>query len=142
MSILPINTSTSTSTTPSPFSLNFFNPESIFSDLLDPFFPPSFPSSLETCVHWKQNSRAYVVRAVFCGYDMEDVLVHIDDDNVLEIRTESGRFMSRFKLPEDGRRDGIEAAMVGGVLSVVIPKDGAGLGRRNNVREIEISGSG
>ncbi|XP_065848707.1 18.5 kDa class I heat shock protein-like [Euphorbia lathyris] len=147
MSIVPINNERGTIS--SPFSLDFFDPERFFSsDLWAPFPPslsanfPSFaggiPPSLETRVDWSQNSRAHIVKAAFPGFSMEDVLVHIDDDNVLEISTESGRFMSKFKLPDDARRDGIEAAMVDGVLNIVIPKEGA---RNPNVRVIEIEGS-
>ncbi|KAF2309894.1 hypothetical protein GH714_005523 [Hevea brasiliensis] len=88
---------------------------------------------------WQETPRAHVFRAVFRGLNREDVLVFIDDDNTLQVSTENGKFMSKFKLPENARRDQIKAAMVNGVLTVTIPKEGA---RSPSVRSIEISGSG
>lgn len=78
-------------------------------------------------------------RAVFPGFNREDVLVYIDDDNMLQISTENGKFMSKFKLPENAKRDQVQAVMVNGVLTVTIPKEGA---TRPNVRTVAISGSG
>ncbi|KAJ4827327.1 hypothetical protein Tsubulata_003278 [Turnera subulata] len=158
MSIVPVNNQSGTVANPeSPDTWDPLDYLSSSLDLWDPFqdftFPsilssrhfPSFPRdifpSLETQVNWSETSRAHVFRAVFPGFDSDDVLVYIDDDNALQISTESGKFMSRFKLPENARRDQVKASMVNGVLTVTVPKDGGGT-QRPNVRVIDISGSG
>ncbi|EEF50673.1 18.1 kDa class I heat shock protein [Ricinus communis] len=131
-------------------SLDLWDPELYWDDLFQnfPIFPsmisttydhnfPSFGGGIETHVNWKETRRAHVFRAVFNSE--EDVLVHIDDENMLEISTENGKFMSKFKLPENAKRDEVKACMLNGVLTVTIPKEGI---RNPNVRSIEISGSG
>ncbi|KAJ9141298.1 hypothetical protein P3X46_031846 [Hevea brasiliensis] len=157
MSIVPI--SDQAGAISNRYSSDLWDPEGFFSslNLWDPFlnFPFPFQSSivsthfpslageifpsLETHVDWQETPRAHVFRAVFRGLNREDVLVFIDDDNTLQVSTENGKFMSKFKLPENARRDQIKAAMVNGVLTVTIPKEGA---RSPSVRSIEISGSG
>lgn len=156
MSIVPVSDQTGTNSS----SLDLWDAEGFFPslDLWDPFqnfpFPSSilsssFPSlageifpSLETHVDWKETPRAHVFRAVFPGFNSDDVLVFIDDDNMLQISTENGKFMSKFKLPDNARRDQIKAGMVNGILTVTIPKEGGAGARSPNVRAIEISGSG
>ena len=80
-------------------------------------------------------------RAVFPGFGREDVLAYIDDNNMFQIRTEDGKFMSRFKLPDIATRDQLKADMVNGVLTVTIPKEEVA-SHRPNVRVVEIEGSG
>ncbi|XP_050237331.1 18.5 kDa class I heat shock protein-like [Mercurialis annua] len=148
MSIIPVNNNQRGSRNssselwdyPHEFDLLFQN-FPLPSTLIPPFHHfPSF-GSLETHVDWRETQRGHVFRAVFNGD--EDVLVHIDDENMLQISTESGKFMSRFKLPDNAKRDGVEACMVNGVLTVTVPKEGGGAVSGNpNVRSIEISGSG
>ncbi|KAI5584176.1 hypothetical protein BDE02_06G063600 [Populus trichocarpa] len=150
MSIVPIGNQDGTIT--NPFSLNSWDPEDFFTslDLWDPFqnFPlPSvlstpFPSfSRQTQVNWRETSRAHVFRAVFPDFGREDVLVYIDDDNMLQVSTQDGKFMSKFKLPDNARRDQVKADMVNGVLTVTIPKEEVA-SYRPNVRVVEIEGSG
>ncbi|KDP46950.1 hypothetical protein JCGZ_07967 [Jatropha curcas] len=147
MSIVPVSDQRGTianRTSPDFWDLEGFSP------LLDPFqnfpFPsllsahfPSVFSSLETQVDWRETPRAHVFRGVFGGSNNEDVLVYIDDNNILQISTESGKFMSKFKLPDNAQRDKVSASMVNGVLIVTVPKEGGD--RISNVRAIEISGS-
>ncbi|KAJ8751536.1 hypothetical protein K2173_016770 [Erythroxylum novogranatense] len=134
-----------------PSSLDLWDSEDLLSlDLWDPFqgfplpsiisthFPSIFPS-LETQVNWRETPNAHVFRAVFPSSNREDVLVYIDDDNMLQISTDDGKFMSKFKLPENAKREEATASMVNGVLTLIIPKEGM---RSPNVRVIEISGSG
>lgn len=68
------------------------------------------------------------------------MLVYIDDDDMLQISTEDGKFMSKFKLPDNARRDQIKADMVNGVLAVTIPKQEVA-SYRPDVRVVEIEGS-
>ncbi|EXB30478.1 hypothetical protein L484_006028 [Morus notabilis] len=138
MSIIPINNSDR--------RIDLFDPFSL--DLWDPFpdFPFPFPSlsrafpdfnlgaSVNSRVDWKETAYAYVLRATFPG---EDVLVELQDDRVLQISTDSGSFMSRFKLPDNARIDQLKAFMNNGVLTVTVPKEGAS---RSNVRVVEITG--
>ncbi|KAJ6958553.1 18.5 kDa class I heat shock protein-like [Populus alba x Populus x berolinensis] len=149
MSIVPIGNQGGEITNPA--SLDTWDPEDFFTslDLWDPFqnfpFPslfsthfPAFPR--QTQVNWKETSRAHVFRAVFPGFGREDVLVYIDDDDMLQISTEDGKFMSKFKLPDNARRDQIKADMVNGVLAVTIPKQEVA-SYRPDVRVVEIEGS-
>ncbi|KAF9662947.1 hypothetical protein SADUNF_Sadunf18G0107200 [Salix dunnii] len=149
MSIVPIGNQDGIITNPT--SLDTWDPEDFFSslDLWDPFqnlpFPPllstHFPAfSRQTQVNWRETSRAHVFRAVFPGSGREDVLVYIDDDNLLHISTEDGKFMSKLKLPDNARRDQIKADMVNGVLAVTIPKQEVA-SYRPAVRVVEIEGS-
>lgn len=89
------------------------------------------------------------------GLKKEEVKVEVEDDRVLQISGErnrekeekgdtwhrversSGRFMRRFKLPEDAKVDQVKAAMENGVLTVTVPKEGA---KKPDVKSIEISG--
>ncbi|KAJ6408009.1 hypothetical protein OIU84_011338 [Salix udensis] len=112
MSIVPIGNQDGTIA--NPFSLNSWDPEDFFTSIKP---------------------------AVFPGFGREDVLVYIDDDNMLQISTEDGNFMSKFKLPENARRDQLNADMVNGVLTVTIPKEEVAR-HRPNVRVVEIEGSG
>ncbi|KAJ6747237.1 18.5 KDA CLASS IV HEAT SHOCK PROTEIN [Salix koriyanagi] len=128
MSIVPIGNQDGTIA--NPFSLNSWDPEDFFTSInrWDPFQNLPFPSLLPT---------------PFPSFSRQnpDVLVYIDDDNMLQISTEDGKFMSRFKLPENARRDQLKADMVNGVLTVTIPKEEVAR-HRPNVRVVEIEGSG
>lgn len=73
------------------------------------------------------------------GFMDEDVLIELQDDRVLQVSVESGRFMSRFKIPDDAMLEQLKASMYNGCLTVTVPKVEAG---RSNVRNIHISGSG
>ncbi|KAJ6381181.1 hypothetical protein OIU77_029965 [Salix suchowensis] len=128
MSIVPIGNQDGTIA--NPFSLNSWDPEDFFTSInrWDPFqnLPFPFPTSHSLPFIFKTNP---------------DVLVYIDDDNMLQISTEDGNFMSKFKLPDNARRDQLNADMVNGVLTVTIPKEEVAR-HRPNVRVVEIEGSG
>jgi HSP20 family protein len=86
----------------------------------------------------------------------EDVKVEVEDGNVLKISGEKtkeeehkddswnrversfGSFMRRFRLPENGKAEGIRCTMQDGVLRVIVPKDQEAQNQRN-VRSIGIS---
>nr|GMD59074.1 17.3 kDa class I heat shock protein-like [Ipomoea batatas] len=51
----------------------------------------------------------------------------------------SGRFLRRFRLPENVKMDGIKASMENGVLTVTVPKEEA---KKTDVKAIDISDSG
>ncbi|XP_058758126.1 class I heat shock protein-like [Vicia villosa] len=89
------------------------------------------------------------------GLKKEEVKVEIEDNSVLQISGErdiekedkndqwhrversSGKFMRRFRLPENAKMDQIKANMENGVLTVTIPKEEV---EKPEVKTIEISG--
>jgi len=91
-------------------------------------------------VDWKETPEAHVFKADLPGMKKEEVKVEIEDDRVLQISRErslekedkndqwhrversSGKFMRRFRLPENAKMDQVKAAMENGVLTVTVPK--------------------
>ncbi|KAF7042035.1 hypothetical protein CFC21_051738 [Triticum aestivum] len=123
---------------------------------------PSFPRiSSETAafagarIDWKETPEAHVFKADVPGLKKEEVKVEVEDGNVLQISGErnkeqeektdtwhrversSGKFLRRFRLPEDAKADQIKATMDNGVLTVTVPKEGA---KKPEVKSIQISG--
>ncbi len=122
----------------------------------------SFPEfSLEnsafvnTKIDWKETPEAHVFKADLPGLKKEEVKVEVEDDRVLQISGErnvdkedkndtwhrversSGKFLRRFRLPENTKMDQIKAAMENGVLTVTVPKVEV---KKPDVKAIEISG--
>ncbi|KAL3530824.1 hypothetical protein ACH5RR_010146 [Cinchona calisaya] len=131
-------------------------------DVCDPLRDFPFPSSsgetssfVGTRIDWKETPEAHVFEADLPGIKKEEVKVEIEDDRVLQISGErsfekedkndtwhqkergSGKFMRRFRLPENVKMDKIRAGMENGVLTVTAPKEGV---KKADVRSIEISG--
>lgn len=144
MSIVPINNNDNNGRR----GINLFDPFSL--DLWDPFsdfpFPLSFSrilpefnfgTSVNSRVDWKESPTAHILKAVLPGFGNEDVLVELQDERVLQISTDSGNFLSRFKLPDNANIQELKASMSNGVLTVTVPKEDA---RRHSLRVVEISG--
>ncbi|XP_028779211.1 17.3 kDa class I heat shock protein-like [Neltuma alba] len=141
-----------------------FDPFSL--DVWDPFRDFPFPTSLSTSssensafmnarVDWKEAPEAHVFKADLPGLKKEDVKVEVEDDRVLQISGErkvekedknekwhrversSGKFMRRFRLPENAKMDQVKASMENGVLTVTVPKEEV---KKPEVKAIEISG--
>ncbi|KAG4191563.1 hypothetical protein ERO13_A07G101800v2 [Gossypium hirsutum] len=136
---------------------SIFDPFSL--DVWDPFkdFPFSSPSSslstrssetsafVNTRIDWKETPEAHVFKADVPGLKKEEVKVERggnvekEDKNDTWHRVErnSGKFMRRFRLPENAKMDQIKASMENGVLTVTIPKLEV---KKPDVKSIEVSG--
>ncbi|KAB2596208.1 16.9 kDa class I heat shock protein 2-like [Pyrus ussuriensis x Pyrus communis] len=139
-----------------PFSLDIWDPFEGFGTLAN------FPSSARettaianTRVDWKETPEAHVFKADLPGIKKEEVKVEVEDGRVLQISGErsreqedkndkwhrversSGKFIRRFRLPENAKIDQVKAAMENGVLTVTVPKEEE---KKPEVKAIEISG--
>ncbi|KAL3719989.1 hypothetical protein ACJRO7_004903 [Eucalyptus globulus] len=145
-----------------PFSLDLWEPFKDFpfpsSSLSASDFPQAFRENtafVNTRIDWKETPEAHVFKADLPGLKKEEVKVEIEDDRVLQISGErnvekedkndtwhrversSGKFMRKFRLPENARMDQVKASMENGVLTVSVPKVEE---KKPEVKAIEISG--
>ena len=142
-----------------PFSLEIWDPFEGF-----PFTTPLAnvpPSTRETSaftnarIDWKETPEAHVFKADLPGLKKEEVKVEVEEGRVLQISGErskeqeekkdkwhrversSGKFLRRFRLPENAKMDEAEASLENGVLTVTVPKEEV---KKAEVKAIEISG--
>ncbi|KAK3160282.1 hypothetical protein QOZ80_1BG0057440 [Eleusine coracana subsp. coracana] len=105
-------------------------------------------------IDWKETPEAHVFKADLPGVKKEEVKVEVEDGNVLVISGErskeeedkndkwhrversSGKFMRRFRLPENAKVDHVNAGLENGVLTVTVPKAEI---KKPEVKAIEIS---
>jgi HSP20 family protein len=148
-----------------PFSLDLWDPFEGFpfgSGSSSGSLFPSFPrTSSETAafagarMDWKETTEAHVFKADVPGLKKEEVKVEVEDGNILQISGErnkeeeektdtwhrversSGKFMRRFRLPENAKTEQIRATMENGVLTVTVPKEEV---KKPEVKSIQISG--
>ena len=59
------------------------------------------------------------------------------NDKWHRVERSSGKFMRRFRLPENAKMDQVKASMENGVLTVTVPKEEV---KKPLVKSIEISG--
>ncbi|OAY38504.1 18.1 kDa class I heat shock protein [Manihot esculenta] len=109
-----------------------------------------------TRVDWRETPESHIFTADLPGLKKEEVKVEIEDGRVLQISGErsreqedvndkwhrlersTGKFLRRFRLPENANMDQIRANMENGVLKVVVPKEAAA--KKPDVKSIQISG--
>ncbi|KAH0638970.1 hypothetical protein KY285_035556 [Solanum tuberosum] len=143
---------------------NIFDPFSL--DLWDPFegFPISTnaPSSTREIsafanakIDWKETPEAHIFKVDVPGIKKEEVKVEVEEGRILQISGErsreqeekndqwhrmersSGKFLRRFRLPENAKTGEIKAAMENGVLTVTVPKEEEK--KKSEVKAIDIS---
>ncbi|KAJ3675672.1 hypothetical protein LUZ60_004714 [Juncus effusus] len=147
-----------------PFSLDLWDPFNSFPFANSQL---SFPRTSSLSFHsetsafasvridWKETPEAHVFKADLPGLKKVEVKVEVEEGNVLQISGErskeneektdtwhrversSGKFMRRFRLPENAKMDQVKAAMENGVLTVTVPNEEV---KKQEVKAIEISG--
>ncbi|RYQ90312.1 hypothetical protein Ahy_B09g096467 isoform A [Arachis hypogaea] len=121
-------------------------------EVWDPFKNSAFVNAR---VDWRETPEAHVLKADLPGLKKEEVKVEIEDNSVLQISGErnvekedkndtwhrversSGKFMRRFRLPENAKMDEVKASMENGVLTVTVPKAEV---KKPDVKPIQITG--
>ncbi|KAG8379441.1 hypothetical protein BUALT_Bualt07G0088700 [Buddleja alternifolia] len=106
-----------------------------------------------TRIDWKETPEAHVFKADVPGLKKEEVKVEVEEGNVLQISGErsrekeeknetwhrlersSGKFLRRFRLPENAKLDQIKAGLENGVLTITVPKEEV---KKPEVKAIEI----
>ncbi|KAF9596828.1 hypothetical protein IFM89_013876 [Coptis chinensis] len=146
-----------------PFSLDIFDPFEGF-PLTNPnsnnrSLSQNFPNETTAMAHakidWKETPNAHVFKADVPGLKKEEVKVEVEEGKVLQISGErnrdteektdkwhrversSGKFVRRFRLPENAKVDEVKASMENGVLTVTVPKEEV---KKPNAKSIDISG--
>ncbi|KAL8051132.1 hypothetical protein ABFX02_06G125800 [Erythranthe guttata] len=137
---------------------NVFDPFSL--DIWDPFqgFPTSARETTAVAnarIDWKETPEAHLFKVDVPGLKKEEVKVEVEDGNILQISGErskekeekndkwhriersSGKFIRRFRLPENAKLEEVKAAMENGVLTVTVPKEEV---KKPEVKSIDISG--
>jgi HSP20 family protein len=150
-----------------PFSLDLWDPFDGFpfgsggssSGSIFPSFPRGASSDAAAFagarIDWKETPEVHVFKADVPGLKKEEVKVEVDDGNILQISGErnkeqeektdqwhrversSGKFLRRFRLPDNAKPEQIKASMENGVLTVTVPKEEA---KKPDVKSIQISG--
>ncbi|MCL7049182.1 hypothetical protein MKW94_023953 [Papaver nudicaule] len=163
MSIIPSLFGNPRSNVFDPFSLDVWDPFQGFpfsntSSVL------SFPSSeisketsqlANTRIDWKETPEAHIFRADLPGINKEEVKVEVEEGRVLQISGErskekeekndkwhrversSGKFLRRFRLPENAKFDQVKASMENGVLTVTVPKVEE---KKPEIKSVQITG--
>ncbi|KAH7670392.1 HSP20 family protein [Dioscorea alata] len=145
-----------------PFSLDVWDPfGSSFSGFLNDAlsvprsnFVSDTAAFANTRVDWKETPEAHIFKADLPGLKKEEVKVDVEEGRVLQISGErskeqeekndkwhrveksSGKFLKRFRLPENAKVDQVKAAIENGVLTITVPKEEV---KKPEINSIEIS---
>ncbi|KAF8369288.1 hypothetical protein HHK36_032702 [Tetracentron sinense] len=157
MSIIPSFFDDQLSNIFDPFSLDIWDP---FQDSPSSIAPRSEFSGetsafANTRIDWKETPEAHLFKADLPGLNKEEVKVEVEEGKVLQISGErskeqeekndkwhrversSGKFLRRFRLPENANVDQVKATIENGVLTVTVPKEEV---KKPKVKAIQISG--
>ncbi|GAB2234845.1 hypothetical protein Droror1_Dr00004112 [Drosera rotundifolia] len=162
MALIPSFTSGRRTNIFDPFSLDIWDPfQGIFSTLTSPGTSQGGGRDdgavlANVRIDWRETNDAHVFKAELPGLRKEEVKVElVEDGRVLQITGEkmrekeekddkwhriertTGRFLRRYRLPENTKLDEVKATMENGVLTVVVPKTEE---TRSEVKAIEIAG--
>jgi HSP20 family protein len=155
MSLIPSFFSGRRSNAFDPFSIDPLRVFQFPSSSLSASFPGENSAFVSTRVDWKETPEAHVFKADLPGLKKEEVKVEIEDERVLQISGErnvekedkndqwhrversSGKFVRKFRLPENVKMDKVKASMENGVLTVTVPKEEI---KKPQVKSIQISG--
>ena len=139
-----------------PFSLDIWDPFQGFGPLMNSSTAGDTSAFAQSRIDWKETPEAHVFKADLPGLKKEEVKVELEEGNVLQISGErskeqeekndkwhrversSGKFMRRFRLPDNAKVDQVKAAMENGVLTVTVPKAPE---PKPQVKSIDISGA-
>lgn len=144
-----------------PFSLEVSDPFEAFTHLAaggpSGQFVKETSAVANTQIDWKETPEAHIFKADLPGLKKEEVKIELEEgQRVLQISGERskeeeekndkwhriersrGKFLRRFRLPENVKLEEIKASMENGVLTVTVPKQPEP--QRPQPKSIEISG--
>ncbi|KAA0045107.1 18.1 kDa class I heat shock protein-like [Cucumis melo var. makuwa] len=138
---------------------SLFGSRSVFDPFLSDIWAPTGAGEVSSFanaqVDWKETPEAHIFKADLPGLKKEEVKVEVEDGGILQISGEravekeeknekwhrvergKGKFMRRFRLPQNAKVDEVKAAMENGVLTVTVPKVPE---KKPATKSIEISG--
>ncbi|KAK6779822.1 hypothetical protein RDI58_022006 [Solanum bulbocastanum] len=141
-----------------PFSLDLWDPFEGFPISTTLASAPSSAREISAFanakIDWKETPEAHVFKVDVPGIKKEEVKVEVEEGRILQISGErsreqeekndqwhrmersSGKFLRRFRLPENTKTGEIKAAMENGVLTVTVPKEEE---KKSEVKAIDIS---
>ncbi|XP_030973452.1 18.2 kDa class I heat shock protein-like [Quercus lobata] len=155
MSLIPTFFGSRRSNISNQFSLEIWDPFKDFPFSSKSQFAKENSTLVNNRVDWKETRESHVFKADLPRLNKEEVKVEVEDDRVLQISEErkmekeekkdtwhrversSGKFLRRFRLPENAKMDQIKASMENGVLTVIVPKVEV---KNPDVKSIEIFG--
>ncbi|KAL8093543.1 18.0 kDa class I heat shock protein-like [Apium graveolens] len=155
MSIIPSFFGSRRSNVLDPFSLDVWDPFQEFPLITSSGTSSETAAFANTRIDWKETSEAHVFKADLPGLKKEEVKVEVEEGKVLQISRErnkekeekndkwhrversSGKFLRRFRLPENAKVDEVKAGMENEVLTVTVPKVDI---KKPEVKSIHISG--
>ncbi|OIW02703.1 hypothetical protein TanjilG_29479 [Lupinus angustifolius] len=140
---------------------SFFGTGRSLNFLRNPFARPSITNEVSTTlnshINWKETTEAHVFKVELPGLKNEDVKVEILDRRVVQISGEwskdnkekekknmlrhmergGGKFIRRFRLPENANVNQVKACMENGVLTITVQKEEV---KKRYVKLVQIQG--
>ncbi|KAL4610723.1 hypothetical protein ACB092_08G071700 [Castanea dentata] len=89
------------------FSLEIWDPFKDFSFSSEPQFAKETSAFVNTRVDWKETPEAHVFKADLPGLNKEEVKKEEKKDTWHRVERSSGKFLRRFRLPENAKMDQI-----------------------------------